>query len=74
MFINLTNERIQQLFNKVMLEAEIKAHKVEGIVLTDLEPPDSQSCIKLLEDIIKKNIKQIVRTVEPEMEVRSGQL
>jgi myosin heavy subunit len=45
MFINLTNERIQQLFNEIMFDREKKVYEIEGIDSSFLKAPNNIECV-----------------------------
>jgi len=47
MFINLTNEHIQLLFNCVMVETELEVYRQEDIKSIFHVPPSSQPCLDL---------------------------
>jgi len=47
MFINLTNERIQSLFNTVMFDRELRAYAEEGIPNVFSGGPDNTRCVSL---------------------------
>jgi myosin heavy subunit len=47
MYINLTNERIQNLFNKIMFERELEAYRREGIDKEFKGIPNNWPCIEL---------------------------
>lgn len=47
MYINLTNERIQYLFNTVMFERELAAYRREGVEAAFETPPSNLPCVEL---------------------------
>lgn len=47
MFINLTNERIQHLFNTIMFDREKKVYEAEGINASFLASPQNIKCVEL---------------------------
>jgi len=47
MFINLTNERIQHLFNTIMFGREKEIYQKEGIDASFLEAPQNIKCVEL---------------------------
>lgn len=47
MFINLTNERIQQLFNEIMFEREKQVYRDDGLSCDFLKAPDNKECVKM---------------------------
>jgi len=47
MYINLTNERIQYLFNNMMFERELAAYRREGVEAAFETPPSNLPCVEL---------------------------
>jgi len=47
MFINLTNERIQCLFNEIMFEREKKVYKDDGLDASFLKAPNNIACVQM---------------------------
>jgi len=47
MFINLTNERIQHLFNSIMFKREVEAYRKEGIASVFDPGVDNLDCVRL---------------------------
>eukprot|EP00927_Polykrikos_kofoidii_P069124 TRINITY_DN6450_c0_g2_i1.p1 TRINITY_DN6450_c0_g2~~TRINITY_DN6450_c0_g2_i1.p1 ORF type:complete len:1372 (+),score=317.69 TRINITY_DN6450_c0_g2_i1:65-4117(+) len=47
MFINLTNERIQHLFNGVMFQREVEVYRTEGITAAYDPGPGNLECVQL---------------------------
>jgi len=50
LYINLTNERIQHLFNEAMFAKELEVYKNEGIESAFESPPSNMPCIDLFMD------------------------
>merc|ERR1712020_725286 len=48
--INFTNEKLQNYFNKNIIESEQEEYLRESIVWTEIEVPNSQPMIDLVED------------------------
>merc|ERR1711884_300576 len=47
MFINLTNERIQHLFNEIMFEREKKVYRDDGLDDSFLVGPNNIKCVHM---------------------------
>merc|ERR1711879_910144 len=48
--INFTNEKLQNFFNKNIIESEQEEYLRESVVWTEIEVPNSQPMIDLVED------------------------
>ncbi len=47
--INFANERLQQYFNQCIIKSEQDEYLIEGIQWEEIEVPDNQGCINLIE-------------------------
>eukprot|EP00929_Paragymnodinium_shiwhaense_P021682 TRINITY_DN14077_c0_g1_i1.p1 TRINITY_DN14077_c0_g1~~TRINITY_DN14077_c0_g1_i1.p1 ORF type:complete len:1340 (-),score=419.61 TRINITY_DN14077_c0_g1_i1:148-4167(-) len=60
MFINLTNERIQLLFNTIMFERELKAYEEEGVRPAFDSGPDNLACVNLFTSLRPPGIVKLL--------------
>mmetsp|Transcript_85470 Transcript_85470/g.242326 ORF Transcript_85470/g.242326 Transcript_85470/m.242326 type:complete len:1292 (+) Transcript_85470:51-3926(+) len=70
MFINLTNERIQHLFNSIMFERELEAYRLEGITAAFDPGMTNLECVRLF--TCPSNPPGIVKLLGESASMKSG--